>query len=121
VAGLTPFLELIASARRAGLVLARNSDGQLVIRGPRAHEQIVRALLARKADVLAVMAVYNGEVRRLDWRREPILGEMQPCSLCHRRTVFIEPFDRRPSHKTCAEAAIRWGTTAARTRGERAA
>lgn len=32
--------------------------------------------------------------------------DYQPCSLCHRPTLLIEPYDRRPCHKTCAEAAI---------------
>lgn len=108
----TPLLELLAAARRAELVLARRADGQLVIRGPRKHEQLVRALLDRKPDVLAVLAVCSGGAPRLDWRREPILEQPRPCALCCRPTLLIEPYDGRPCHKTCAEAAIRWGTTA---------
>lgn len=115
-----PLLELLAAARRAELILARRADGQLVIRGPRKHEQLVRAMLVRKPDVLAVLAVYSGGAPRLDWRREPILGESQPCALCCRPTLLIEPYDGRACHKTCAEAAIRWGTTPA-ARKERAA
>jgi len=117
-----PLLDLIAAARRAGLVVMRKPDGQLIIRGPRKHEQLVRALLDRKPDVLAVLAVYCGEVQRLDWRREPVLGDPQPCALCRRSTLLVEPYDGRPCHKTCAEAAIRWGTApAARSDGGRAA
>ncbi len=106
----TSLLELIAAARRAELVVTRRSDGQLVIRGPRQHEQLVRALLDRKPDVLAV---YAGEADRLDWRRQRILDEPRPCSLCRRPTLLIEPYDKRPCHKSCAEAAIRRGITGA--------
>ena len=88
---------------------ARRED-ELVIRGPRSQQPLVRALLARKPDVLAVLAVYNGDAQRLDWRRERILDQMQPCSLCCQSTLLIEPYDGRPCHKSCAEAAIRWGT-----------
>ncbi len=118
----TPFLSLIADARRAGLTAARLADGQLVIRGPRAHEALVRALLDRKAEVLAVLAVFNGEAPRLDWRREPILADYQPCALCRRSTLLVEPYDHRPAHKTCAEAMVRRGIMpAAKASGGRAA
>jgi hypothetical protein len=118
---MTALLDMLAAARRAGLVLTRRDD-QLVIRGPREHEQLVRALLDRKPDVLAVLAVYNGEVPRLDWRREPLLADYKPCALCRRSTLLVEPFDGRPCHKTCAEAVIRWGTVpAAKATGGRAA
>jgi hypothetical protein len=52
----TALIQLLAQARRAGLVLADGPDGQLVIRGPRSCEPTVRALLARKAEVLGVLA-----------------------------------------------------------------
>jgi hypothetical protein len=105
-----PLVEMLAQARRARLVLVRKPDGQLVIRGPRVHEPLVRALLARKAEVLTAAAVYNGAVTRLDWRRERILSDPQPCALCRKPTLLIEPYDGRPAHKTCTEAAIRWGS-----------
>lgn len=104
-----PLLSLLADARRAGLALARHGD-ELVIRGPRKHEPLVLALLDRKPDVLTILAVYNGAAERLDWRRVPILDQAQPCVLCHRPTILIEPYGRRACHKSCAEAAIRWGT-----------
>lgn len=117
----SPLLDLLANARRAGLALARR-DGQLVIRGPREHERLVRALLDRKPDVLAVLAVYRGEVLRLDWRRGQVLDHPRPCSLCRGPTLLVEPYDGRPCHKTCAEAAIRWGSAArVRADGGRAA
>lgn len=106
---MTTLIELLASSRRAVLSLSQR-DGQLVIRGDRAHGRLVRAVLDRKPDVLAVLAVYNGDAPRLDWRREPILDQAKPCTLCARPTLMIEPYDKRPCHKTCAEAAIRWGT-----------
>lgn len=106
---MTGLLESLSRARQAGLVLTRR-DTELVIRGPRAYESLVRVLLNRKADVLALLPVYNGTATRLDWRQEPILSEPEPCVLCHWPALLIEPYDQRPCHKTCAEAALRWGT-----------
>ncbi|HZR53641.1 MAG TPA: hypothetical protein VFB06_29555 [Streptosporangiaceae bacterium] len=107
---MTGLIELLAQARQAKLDIEQKDD-RLVIRGPREHERLVRALLDRKPEVLSVLAVYNGEVSRLDWRREPILSQAAPCALCGRSTFLIEPYDRRACHKTCAEAAIRWGSS----------
>lgn len=115
-----PLLELLAEARRAGLAASRQRDGQLVIRGPRQHEHLVRALLARKDDVLSVLSVYVGDVPSLDWRRATVLGDYRPCALCKRNALLVEPYDNRPCHKVCAEAAIRWGSVPA-VRGGRAA
>jgi hypothetical protein len=115
----TPLLTLLVGARRAGLVLARRDD-QLIIRGPREHEQLVRALLARKPDVLAVLPAYSGAVPSLDWSRAKVLGECQPCALCHRPALLVEPYDHRPCHKVCAEAAIRWGAVPAVLKGRAA-
>ena len=105
-------IELLAQARHAGLVLVHQADGQLVIRGPRSHEPLVRSLLARKPEVLTVLAVYNGAAPCLDWRKGRILDQPQPCTLCGNKTLLIEPYDDRPCHKSCAEAAIRWGSAA---------
>ncbi len=117
-----PLLDLLASARRAGLLLGRREDGQLLIRGPREHEPLVRSLLVRKAEVLAILAVYDGTVTGLDWRHARALDKKQPCALCRRPALLIEPYDNRPAHKVCAEAAIRWGTIpAVRSQRERAA
>jgi len=117
-----PLLELLASARRAGLIFTGQADGQLVIRGPRRHEQLVRSLLARKPDVLTVLAAYTGEVTGLDWRHVRVLNEPRLCALCGRPALLFEPYDQRPCHKVCAEAAIRWGTIpAVRVRQGRAA
>lgn len=116
-----PLLELLAEARRAGLTARLDGqDGQLIIRGPREHEQLVRALLARKADVLAVLPAYTGTVPSLDWHRATVLREYQPCALCGRKAMLIEPYDGRPCHKTCGEAAVRWGSIPV-ARGGRAA
>jgi hypothetical protein len=111
MAGMTTTLiDLLAQARRAGLVIMHRTDGQLVIRGPRSHEPLVRSLLARKPDVIAVLAVYNGTAPCLDWRRERILDQPLPCIRCRRPTLLVEPYHSQPCHKTCAEAAIMWGT-----------
>jgi hypothetical protein len=114
MAGMTTmFIQLLTQARRSGLVFADGPEGQLVIRGPRSCEPLVRSLLARKADVITVLAIYSGRVQRLDWRRQPILDKPQPCVLCGHPTLLIEPYDSQSCHKTCAEAVIRWGTVPA--------
>ena len=116
----TSLIGMLAGARGAGLIFAHSADGQLVIRGPRSAEPLVRQLLARKAEVLTVVSVYNGAAARLDWRKDQILDQPQLCVLCGKRTLLIEPYDGRPCHKTCAEAAIRWGTTPAAKKGQAA-
>lgn len=116
----TSFIDMLAGARRAGLIFARGADGQLVIRRPRSAEPLVRQLLARKAEVLTTVSVYNGAAPRLDWRKGQTLDQPQPCALCSKQTLLIEPYDDRPCHKTCAEAAIRWGTTPAAKKGQAA-
>lgn len=112
---MTELIELLARAHRARLAFSRKGD-RLVIRGPREHEPLVRALLARKPEVLGLIAICNGRVGHLDWRREPLLNQLQPCALCGRLARLVEPYDRRPCHKTCAEAAIRWGIVPASVR-----
>ena len=58
MAGMTTTLiDLLTEAHRAGLILTHRTDGQLVIHGPRWHQPLVRSLLARKPDVIAVLAV----------------------------------------------------------------
>src|SRR5262249_4723422 len=47
--------ELVAAALRAGVEVRAEGD-RLVVRGPRAAEGLGRALLGRKAEVLAVLA-----------------------------------------------------------------
>ena len=117
---MTILIELLAQARRAGLTLAHGDDDALHIRGPRSAEPLVRQLLARKAEVLTTVSVYNGAASRLDWRKGHILDQPQRCVLCGKRTLLIEPYDGRPCHKTCAEAAIRWGTAPAAKKGRAA-
>jgi hypothetical protein len=115
-------IELLAQARQVGLVLALGDDDTLRVRGPRSAESIARELLARKEQVLTTVSLYNGAVTRLDWRKGRILGEPKPCVQCGNKTLLIEPYDGRPCHKSCAEAAIRWGNKAgAKTGGGRAA
>lgn len=103
---MSTIIELLAEAHRVGLALSREPDDTLRIRGPRAAGPIARQLLARKNDVLATVSIYNGQVARLDWRKGTILEQPQPCVLCGRQTLLIEPYDGQPCHKTCAEDAI---------------
>src|SRR5689334_11527079 len=48
-------IKLLEQARDAGLAVAVNGD-KLVIRGPRRAEAVARLLMARKAEVMAVIA-----------------------------------------------------------------
>lgn len=112
---MTVLIDLLARARAAGLTLARiegarGEEDTLRIRGPRSAEPLVRELLDRKESVLTTVSVYNGTAPRLDWRKGRILGQPQPCLLCGRPTILLDPYDERPCHKGCAEAAIRQGT-----------
>lgn len=112
---MTALIELLAQARQAGLAITRivgacGEEDTLRIRGPRSAESLVRELLARKKDALTTVHVYNGAAPSLDWRKGRILDQSGPCVLCGNKTLLIEPYDGRPCHKSCAEAAISTGT-----------
>ena len=66
-------------------------------------------MLSRKKDVLTTVNVYNGLVTCLDWRKGRILDQSELCVLYGKKTLLIEPYDGRPCHKRCAEAAIGQG------------
>jgi hypothetical protein len=119
---MTPLIELLTQARQAGLTLtriagARSDEDSLHIRGPRSAEPLVQELLGRKKEVLTTVAIYNGLVTCLDWRKGRILDQPQPCLLCSKKTLLIEPYDGRPCHKSCAEAAIGPGAVPGRRAG----
>jgi Fe-S-cluster-containing hydrogenase component 2 len=107
---MTALIDLLARAHAAGLQLSHGEDDTLRVRGSRSAEAIVRELLERKEAVLTTLSVYNGTAPRLDWRKGRILDRPQPCVLCGKATILLEPYDDRPCHKGCAEAAIRQGT-----------
>ena len=117
---MSTLIDLLAQAQRIRLALSCGPDETLHIRGPRTAEPLVRQLLARKAEVLTTVSVYTGAAPRLDWRKGQILDQPQSCVLCGKQTLLIEPYDSRPCHKTCAEAAIRWGATPAAKKGQAA-
>jgi hypothetical protein len=100
-------LGLLSNARTAGFEIDRDADGLLRIRGPRTAETLARALLARKAEVLTAVHVWNGRAGVLDWRHARVLDNPWPCVLCGARTLLLDPWDGEPMHKSCAEAAIR--------------
>lgn len=106
---MTPLIDLLARSHAAGLRLSRGEEDTLRVRGPRSAETLVRELLERKEAVLTTLSVYNGTAPRLDWRKGRILGQPQPCVLCGKATILLEPYDDRPCHKGCAETAIRQG------------
>jgi hypothetical protein len=106
VVGVT-LLQLLGSARTAGLELDRGPDGLLRIRGPKSTDALARGLLARKAEVLTIVHLWHGRADALDWRQAHVLDWPRRCMLCGRPTLLLDPWDREPTHKTCAELLIR--------------
>lgn len=106
---MTALVQMLTQARRARLFIDEGPDGRLVIRGDREQDQLARALLARKPEVLTVVHIWNGRAARLDWRHAGVADRPQPCVLCRRSTLLRDPWDGQPCHKTCLESAIRWG------------
>ncbi|WFE27794.1 hypothetical protein O7623_00850 [Solwaraspora sp. WMMD791] len=101
-----PAVELLAAARRAGVVIDRDPAGRLVIDGPDGAGHLV-AGLRRRGDVVAhVIDVWTGVASLLDWRHATVLDPPRPCRLCRQPAMLADPYDRQPCHKTCAETAI---------------
>lgn len=103
----TPLLVLLGRARTAGLHITA-TEGRLRITGPREHGALARALLRRKDEVLALVDIYNGHRRLLDWRAAAVRGPA-PCILCGGPSLLRDPHDGTPLHRTCAELAIHRG------------
>lgn len=102
---MTGLIPLVIQARRAGLVLDRGGDGRLTVRGDRRHERLVRQLLARKAEVLTLVDLYNGRRAGLDWNNASV-AEQGRCVLCRGPALLRDPYDGAPCHKVCAEQQI---------------
>jgi hypothetical protein len=107
VVGVTTLLQLLASAREAGFAMDHGPDGALKLRGPKEAGQLARELLARKPEVLTVLHVWNDRAPMLDWRHARVLDYSRPCVICTRSTLLLDPWDGKPTHKTCAERVIR--------------
>lgn len=104
-------VELLAAARSAGLTLTAGPDGTLTVNGPRTAGHIARALLARKADVVPIVAFFAGTVTTLNWNRARLAPVGATCRLCGKPASLIDPYDPGAGalHKTCAEYSIRTG------------
>lgn len=98
-------LAALIQARREGLTVDRDGD-QLTIRGPRSTEHIVRQLLARKPDVFALVAIYNGRAQILDWHAARLAPAGTTCPLCGGAATLLDPYDWQPVDKVCAEKAL---------------
>jgi hypothetical protein len=103
--------QLLADAQRAGITLNRNPTGTAInVDGPPAARSLVADLRERTALLRNVFWVYTGVAPLLDWQNEHRATVIDPARLCHlcaRATSLLDPFDRRPCHKTCAEEAIK--------------
>jgi len=87
---------------------------QVDIDGPAGTGHLITALRRRPDVVAHAIHVYTGAAAVLDWsglHRAAVVTPSRPCRFCGRPTMLLDPFDRLPCHKTCAEAAIR-GTVA---------
>lgn len=103
-----PLIKTLIEARAAGLVLRRGPDGKLIVRGPRAAEDTVRAVLARKAEILAhYVDLYSGSVDCLNWRSARVADRAKRCILCSGWAILRDPVDNLPTHKVCAEQQLR--------------
>jgi hypothetical protein len=76
--------ELLTQAREAGLVLTRTA-GTLRIRGPRDHEQLAQALIARKSEVLAAL-IADPRAAVLPSAADPT-QPTAPCPVCGFPTI----------------------------------
>jgi hypothetical protein len=102
--------QLLADAQRAGITMTRNPAGTGInVDGPPTAGPLVAALRERTALLRNVYWVYTGVAPLLDWQNEHrvTVAPTRPCHLCGQPTSLLDPFDRRPCHKTCAEAAIK--------------
>jgi hypothetical protein len=110
-AGRLSGIQLLADAQRAGITLNRNPAGTAInVDGPPVARSLVADLRERTALLRNMFWVYTGIAPLLDWQNEhraTVIDPARPCHLCGRPTSLLDPFDRRPCHKTCAEAAIK--------------
>ncbi|GLH97130.1 hypothetical protein [Phytohabitans aurantiacus] len=110
-AGRPSGIQVLADAQRAGVTLTRNPTGTGInVDGPPAAGPLVADLRERGALLRHVFWVYTGIAPLLDWQNEhraTVIEPTRPCHLCGRPTSLLDPFDRRPCHKTCAETAIK--------------
>lgn len=60
------------------------------------------------AELTALVDIYNGRRRLLDWRAAAVRGPA-PCILCGSPSLLRDPHDGTPLHRTCAELAIQRG------------
>lgn len=98
-------VELAAAAVMAGVKLSA-VDGELKTKGPKSARSLARAIHARKADVLRLVDHIDHGLG-LDWHDAPFHDPGQLCVLCGRKAFLADPYDKRPMHKTCAEAVLR--------------
>lgn len=101
-------IQLLARAQDAGITMTRTGTG-IALDGPADTRPLIAALRARQPLLRNTFWVYTGAARLLDWRndcRATVIARPEPCHLCGNPTCLLEPFDRQPCHKTCAETAL---------------
>lgn len=98
-------IRLVSQARDAGLTFTRDGD-RLTVRGPKTAGPLVAAIQRRKAEVLAIVDYITGAVSALDWHAAQLAPTGSRCVLCGRRASLLDPYDRTPMHKVCAERTL---------------
>lgn len=94
-----------SAARAAGATITRDGD-RLIIRGPAAVKPYAAALLARKDEVLTLVDVLAGAATTVDWRGATLATKPGRCVICGGKALLLDPYDRKPMHKVCAEGAL---------------
>lgn len=101
-------IQLLAHAQDAEITLTRTGTS-VDLDGPATARPLITALHARQPLLRNAFWVYTGAARLLDWRtdcRATVTARTELCHLCDQPTVLLDPFDRQPCHKTCAETAL---------------
>jgi hypothetical protein len=101
-------IQLLARAQDAGVTLTRTGAG-IDLDGPADARPLIAALRGRQPLLRNAFWVYTGAARLLDWRndcRATVIARAEPCHLCGQPACLLDPFDRQPCHKTCAETVL---------------
>lgn len=98
-------IRALIAARAAGATITRDGD-RLIVRGPQAVRPYAQALIARKDEALTLVDYLTGTASALVWRTAKVADRPGRCVLCGKPALLLDPYDGKPTHKVCAEAAL---------------